>query len=127
MARSASTWRFNEFKELGILYEEKYDEVDYFSKIIKRKITDRAKQEKLSSLTEYFVKTTDDYWNCSVDLNFYDDLEETTGITTTIKTMGQLDNNIVGLKTAYDAKIKSYLPSDTSGREKALEDFARYI
>lgn len=127
MASSASTWKINRFKNLGILYKDTPDTLEYFSGIIKRKIGDRNMKEMLSSLTKYFVEYTEQNWSFSVDLNFDDDLEEITGITSTISALEFLDENIVRMKAKFDDDIRSYLPSDTKAKERALEVFSRYI
>lgn len=123
MSRSASTWKFNEFKELGILYKKQFDSLEYFSGIIEGKITDGAKKEKLLFLAKHFVECTEQYWTCTVDLDLNEQNEWSYGISMTITTLEFLDDNIVSMKAIYDDKIRSYLPSDTEGRKKALENF----
>lgn len=124
MASSASTWKIDEFKNLGILYKDTPDTLEYFSGIINRKIGDRKMNEMLSSLTTYFVEYTEQNWSFSVDLNVDDDLEEITGITSTISALEFLDENIVRMKAKFDDDIRSYLPSDTKAKERALEVFS---
>lgn len=126
MSDSASKWKFADFNNLGILYNENPDDLEFFSENIEKKFKNNPNFDKFSLLGDTFVKFTAKYWNNSIDLNNVvpDDVEKVYSL---VNSAEDLDNDLSDLKSEYDQSISSFLPADTEMRKKALEMFARYI
>lgn len=126
MSDSASKWKFADFNNLGILYNENPDDLTFFSGIIEKKFKDNPNFDKCSLLGDTFVEFTAKYWKKSIDLNNVS-LDDVGKVYSLVDSAEDLDNDLSDLKSEYDQNISFFLPADTEMRKKALEMFARYI
>lgn len=126
MSVSASKWKLPDLNALGIFYEQKPDELTFFSEIIEEKVKDNPNFTKVSNLGDTFVFLTEKHWTSSIDLN-NDHSQEMENIFSLLVTAKDIDNDLHNLKSTYDQRISPFLPTNLALREEALERFARYI
>lgn len=126
MSNSASTWKLNDFNNLGISYKKTPDDLEFFLQIIENKMEDSPNfdKEKVLLLGHTLVNFTARYWTSSTYLNTYEEIEKTLKL---VDKADDLDNDLSKLRSEYDKIIGPFLPTVTKLREKTLEGFARYI
>lgn len=127
MARNASAWKFDDFLNLGIKYNEKPDDIKYFSDILEKRIPKNRNLKRLLYLRETFAAYTNDFWKCSIDLSDGGVYEIEDGIISTFSSLGDMEVELCQLKSIYDEDAREFfLPDGIWDEEHLLEVSTRY-